>query len=71
MNKQKFQLIERWARGTVVFFFLASNACVLLISIFAKPMRGYIFLLTLLSIVPYILYLKYVRGTLEKSVVDE
>lgn len=65
---ESFILIERWSkRISVVFFWLLNSLDLLLL--FSGRIPGVGFLLgAVLSVISYIVYLKYVRGKLEKSI---
>lgn len=65
---KSFVVIERWSKILSIGFFWMVNIInfILLIN---RGLTGVQFILGLvLSFIPYIVYLKFVRGTLERSV---
>ena len=65
---ESFVVIERWSKRLSVIFFWLLNSLDLLL-LFSGRITGVGFLLgVVLSVIPYIVYLKYVRGTLEQSI---
>lgn len=68
LSKQTYSRVEKWTQASSIWFFFAANLIGIYL-IYLKKIPGFLFpVITAISFIPYIIYLKFVRGTLQQAV---